>query len=266
MEYKEFDIIEVSQKLGLKFVKPGPGNEIIYRCPFCGDSQKNPNKGHLYINKRANQFKCQRCGQTGNTVSLWAQYKRIDNKQAYEELRNNVSAGPRHVPTQSPKTKPKEADIRDRNRTYTALLKILKLRPDHKEDILRRGLKEIQIHQNLYKTIPQNAQFRWKVTRFLKEKGFQLEGVPGFFTRKGKYGVFWDFVSPPGYLIPARDNKGWIQAMQVKLDDGKYIWFSSHGMPNGTSSHAPAHFTGGEGKIWITEGPLVCVVPRQPES
>lgn len=43
---------------------------LIARCPFCGDSVKNKNKGHLYIKVRPNDdeipwYKCHRCGSGG---------------------------------------------------------------------------------------------------------------------------------------------------------------------------------------------------------
>ncbi|MGB9825360.1 MAG: hypothetical protein ACPLRU_01695, partial [Desulfofundulus sp.] len=85
---KDFDIIGVAERLGLRFVKKGPGNERIYRCPFCGDSAKHPNKGHLYINAGTGVFKCHRCGEEGNAVTLWARCRGVDAKTAYRQLRD----------------------------------------------------------------------------------------------------------------------------------------------------------------------------------
>ncbi|AEG14507.1 DNA primase [Desulfofundulus kuznetsovii DSM 6115] len=254
---KDFDIIEVAERLGLQFVKKGPGDERIYRCPFCGDSTKHPNKGHLYVNARTGVFKCHRCGEEGNAVTMWAKYHRVDAKTAYRQLRDGEF--PECVPVSGENGSGREdggAGIDERDRVYRKFLELLKLDPPHKADLLRRGLSEVQIHNNLYKSVPQDARFRWRVTRYLLEKGCSLKGIPGFFTRNGRYGPFWDFVSPAGYLIPVKDVQGRIQALQVRLDEGKYIWFSSHGMPNGTSSKAPTHYTGGKGKVWVTEGPL----------
>ncbi|OPX89445.1 MAG: hypothetical protein A4E53_01522 [Pelotomaculum sp. PtaB.Bin104] len=253
-EYKEFDTIKVAQKLGLRFIRNGPSDERIFRCPICGDSTQHPNKGHLYINAKSGKFRCQRCYEEGNAITLWAKFHRINNKTAYMQLCDNVEAGP--APTRPSPAPTPAADINEKNGTYNQFLKVLSLNQEHKNDLLRRGFTELQISNNLYKSIPQDSKFRWKVTRYLTEKGFTLEGVPGFFTRNGKFGTFWDFVNPPGYLIPVRDVHGRIQALQIKVDDGKYIWFSSHGMPNGTTSNAPAHYTGGKGRVWVTEGPL----------
>ncbi|MCL6479282.1 MAG: DUF3854 domain-containing protein [Peptococcaceae bacterium] len=244
----------MASRLRLKFVKDGPGDEKIYRCPFCGDSIKHPDKGHLYINTARGTYSCKRCGEEGNSITLWAKYHGIDNKKAYAQLCENVKAGPPPVSVNSSPQK-EIADIRIRDRVYRQFLKLLPLYPEHKSNLLARGLSELQIHNNLYRSIPQEGKDRWKIARCLVEKGYPLEGIPGFFTRSGKYGVFWDFVNPNGYLIPVRDVEGRIQAIQVRTGEG-YAWFSSHGMPNGTSSGGPAHFTGGKGRVWITEGPL----------
>ncbi len=43
-------------------------------CPFCLGRTKNP---HLYLNTEKNRFFCQRCGEHGNSVSLYAKMSRI---------------------------------------------------------------------------------------------------------------------------------------------------------------------------------------------
>jgi hypothetical protein len=255
-EYKEFDTLKVAQKLGLRFIENGPGNEKIFRCPLCGDSTKHPNKGHFYINVVSGKFYCQRCYKEGNAISLWAYYHGIDTKTAYAQLCDEVEPG--MAPVVAPTPEKPAAEISVRDRTYRQFLKVLPLLPVHEEELLNRGLTKLQVNNNLYKSIPQNPKYRWKLARYLQEKGYTLDGVPGFFTRNGKYGPFWDFMSPMGYFIPIRNPKGQIQAIQIRLDagDDKYIWFSSYGMPNGTTSNAPPHYTGGAGKVWVTEGPL----------
>ena len=52
-------------------------------CPFCLGRTKNP---HLYLNTEKNRFFCQRCGEHGNSVSLYAKIRGISNKEAFEEL------------------------------------------------------------------------------------------------------------------------------------------------------------------------------------
>ncbi|MCF8010862.1 MAG: DUF3854 domain-containing protein [Clostridiales bacterium] len=247
----DFDIIGVAQRLGLIYIKPGPGAEEVYRCPFCGDSIKHRNKGHLYINTVNNIFKCQRCGTEGNAVTLWSMYYEINSKEAYMTLKDEI--GPLEIKEVKPENP--AAGIEKLDKVYRTFLGILKLARRHKDDLLSRGFTEKQIHDRMFKSIPGagNSKIRRKIAKYLDAK-YGLEGVPGFFTRSRN----WDFIAPRGYLIPVKDEHGRIQALQMRLDEGdeKYKWFSSNGKLNGTSPKAPAHYSGGSGRVWITEGPL----------
>lgn len=42
----------------------------IYKCCFCGDSQKHSNHGHLYISKTSPVFFCHRCNKSGHISEL----------------------------------------------------------------------------------------------------------------------------------------------------------------------------------------------------
>ncbi|WP_417018365.1 CHC2 zinc finger domain-containing protein [Anaerotignum sp.] len=44
---------------------------------------KNP---HLYLNTEKNRFFCQRCGEHGNSVSLYAKIRGISNKESCESV------------------------------------------------------------------------------------------------------------------------------------------------------------------------------------
>ena len=52
-------------------------------CPFCLGRTKNP---HLYLNTEKNRFFCQRCGEHGNSVSLYAKIRGISNKESCESV------------------------------------------------------------------------------------------------------------------------------------------------------------------------------------
>lgn len=76
-----------------------------------------------------------------------------------------------------------------------------------------------------------------------------LRGVPGFW--EDAQGVhLWkptDYYAPR-LLIPVRDTEGRIQACQMRCPRTKkkglrYCWLSSAGMPHGTGSGSPLHFT-----------------------
>ena len=52
------------------YIKQVDGVEYRVRCPYCGDSQKNLNTGHLYIridpeDNYPMMYNCFRCGQHG---------------------------------------------------------------------------------------------------------------------------------------------------------------------------------------------------------
>jgi len=45
-------------------------NEYVIRCPYCGDSKKNLQKGHLNISKTIPVFRCVRCEESGSIQKL----------------------------------------------------------------------------------------------------------------------------------------------------------------------------------------------------
>ncbi|MGB9662549.1 MAG: DUF3854 domain-containing protein [Moorellaceae bacterium] len=156
------------------------------------------------------------------------------------------------------------APIATRNLVYRAFLSCLHLLPEHKKDLLRRGLSEEEIKRNGYKSVPSPAE-RWRLCKELKERGYDLTGVPGFYQARGCYGGhYWTLKALPGYFIPVRDGHGRIQALQVRLDrpegHGKYRFFSTPGQTGGSSSGAPCHVAWPEKpkdrRVWVTEGPL----------
>jgi len=63
-----------------------------------------------------------------------------------------------------------------------------------------------------------------------------------------------------GFFIPVRSVDGFIQGLQIRLDDAKnrkYRWFSSNNRENGTPAHSWIHTadSGGDA-VSITEGAL----------
>jgi hypothetical protein len=241
--------VSIARSLGLRFVKNGPGDERIFRCPFGCDDDSRPNEGHFYINVRATTCFCHKCGWEGNLLTLYAELKKTDTKTARKDLgiESDLPAPPK---------KNNLAPVEHRDRVYRTFLSVLSLEPAHKQDLLRRGLDESAIYQRGYKSVPQDAPLRWKAARFLLQRHKTLEGMPGFYERTGKKGPYWDFLSPRGYFIPVRNHLGHIQALKIRLDSGGYVWFSSEGHPKGSSSGSPPHYTGGKGKVCVTEGPL----------
>lgn len=246
------DPIEIARRLGLHFAGNAPGDETKWHCPLSKcDRDSKPNEGHFYINARTGLCFCHKCGWKGNILTLYAELKKIDRRTARREL--DAEDEPFRPPQRSTNLM---APVEHRDQVYRTLLSILSLDVAHKNDLLRRGLNESAIFQRGYRSVPQDPPLRWKAARFLLQRCGSLEGVPGFYLREGKKGPYWDFLSPKGYFIPVRDHQGKVQALKIRLDSGGYVWFSSEGRPGGSSSGSPPHYTGGSGKVWVTEGPL----------
>jgi hypothetical protein len=262
-----FDIVEVARRCGISVLKQLPDGQWLARCPFCGDSQKSQQHGHLYLKQATGEYKCQRCGEGGYAIGLYARLRGIDTKTAYKELSYYTVSGYtpeiRYDPCKRVVIAPEEpiAPIEHRHEVYTSLIKVLPLLSAHRADLLRRGLSEAVIERNGYRSLPVVPKNRLIVCKKLLQK-HDLTGIPGFYINKEGE---WDMASVSGYLIPVRDPKGMIQGMQIRLEnskDGKkYIWFSSRGRQNGCGARAWVHVAQPLGnppekRIWITEGPL----------
>ena len=94
-------------------------------------------------------------------------------------------------------------------------------------------LKEKNIRQFLYKSIPLDDMFRAKVLEKLASK-YDLLGIPGFYRDSaGKWQMFLRRCG--GIFIPVCDKDGYIQGLQMRLDvpssEKKFRWFSSNHYP-----------------------------------
>lgn len=167
----------------LTFIRQA-GDEKIYRCPFCGDSQ-NPSKGHLYVNLQKGVYYCHKCHKGGTVKGLQSQeYSPLDcagRRANTDEYLDEV---------------------------YSLMLDLLKLEPRHEKDLKRRGLSNTAY----YRSLPDSSWERRSVASMLA-KQFDLSHVPGF-----KYDREWTMLSGPGYLIPVRNPEGKIRGFQVRRD------------------------------------------------
>ncbi|HHY79722.1 MAG TPA: DUF3854 domain-containing protein [Thermoanaerobacter sp.] len=260
MNYKKISILDVAYKCGIRILRKVNTEEYLARCPFCGDSE-NPEHGHLYLNVAKDAYHCVKCGAGGYAVGLYAECNKISTKEAYKELIHQNGRSKKTTPLvqtiQKENTTEKIADIETRNKTYAALLSKLKLEREHLKNLLKRGLPWEIIALNVYKSLPADNKIRQEICYQLIAEGYVLEGVPGFYTDENNN---WNFVYNKGFLIPVRDTQGRIQGLQIRLDNaqkGKYKWFSSNGLKNGTPAHAWQGVHGAPSKVVIiTEGPL----------
>ncbi len=164
------------------------------------------------------------------------------------------------------------ADVSVRDEMNRHLLTTLKLRPRDRTDLLRRGLDEVAITRNGYKSVPLPSELNELMEKF---EGKDLRGVPGFFRKDGawrlnigewkdKHNTAYSFHQ--GYLIPVRNVQGRVEGFQIRRanaagDGPRYIWLSSNEKEEGTSSGAPVHYRNVEqarrsGQAIITEGAL----------
>ncbi|MDK2840389.1 MAG: primase [Thermosipho sp. (in: thermotogales)] len=252
-------ILNVAQKSGIVILRQVSNEEFMARCPFCGDSEKNPKHGHLMLNIEKDAYHCTRCGEKGFAIGLYARLHRINNSEAFKELMNMI---PETIPKIETKKMPQSpiACINERDKVYRAFLDKLTLKGEHLQNLIRRGLSWEETGRNLYKSVPTIPQERLRICQELLQEGLNLKGIPGFFQVQQKDQTYWDFYSDNGFFIPVRDIQGRIQGMQIRLDDDldrKYVWFSSKGKLSGTPAHAWIGVHGVPSKtVLVTEGPL----------
>ena len=261
--YIDIPILLAAQRCGLQLdSKTIERTEIQGYCPFCLGKHN-----HLYLNTESNQWHCKRCGQGGNAVTLYGRVHGLDNKTAFMELMQDKVLRLSQRPQRQTRTAISNlAPLALRHDVYYDLLQLLKLSSVHKRNLLERGLSMERIEENMYRSMPSDWRERRDIACTLA-KTHDLRGIPGFFTRNGD----WSLWGKAGYLIPVLSKDGYIQGMQLRLDDtsrGKYRWLSSNpeyldeqGQPvfeNGTRAYSWVHVTGDTCKstVCITEGGL----------
>jgi hypothetical protein len=152
------------------------------------------------------------------------------------------------------------AYVECRHVVYTALLSSLSLWPEHKAELMRRGLPSEEIQRLQYASAPTDADSS-NLARSLSQQ-YGLTGVPGFYQLGGE----WRIVrAGAGFFVPYRNERGLIEGLQLRRfpysDRDKYLWLSSKGKPAGASSGSPLHFAkshllASADEVVITEGAL----------
>ena len=234
-------------------------------CPVCDYSGSGK---HLNINIQKNVFCCPKCSEKGGILDLYVLMTGLSRKEAFNEIQmrltGNVTRSVKFAQYEHPPVIENPlTDIQTRDQTYKALLSRLKLTKQHHDNLLNRGLNDAQVEMFGYKSAP---TFGTSIlAKGLREDGYSLQGVPGFYRNdKGE----WDFYTKRGILIPVRNMYGFIQGLQIRLDessDRKYRWISSRDMTDGTASETWCHFVGDPAADCpiITEGPLKADIVSQ---
>ena len=222
-------------------------------CPLCDD-----HKGKMNLNLKKNVFRCNRCGESGGMLNLYAKAYGVDLQTARKEIIEATSGSAfkreqiqrREIEITRPQiTNSPMASDAEKHKTYTRLFEMLILADCHKNNLLQRGFTEEQIEANGYKSTPVYGYK--KLTKRLIEEGCTVKGVPGFYRDKdGEWTLYFNRKSS-GFMIPIKNMDGLINGVQIRLDhpyDGrKYIWLSSVNFEGGTTSGSPVHFVGKPG-------------------
>ena len=257
-KYDSFDIAEVAQKCGIVFNPQQKSSiEIEARCPFCDDR-----KYHLGINRNLERFHCFKCGEKGNSVSLYAKLYGVSNKEAYHSLKENIDSFDEKIIYLERGNEQEVRPLKDRHNVYYDMLNMLSLNRTHFENLLSRGLSPAHIHRFMYKSLPLDKVRRREVVEKLS-KMHDLNGIPGFF--KDNLGVWQMYYHKyGGIFIPVCDKEGYIQGLQIRLDlpegstEKKFRWFSSRFFNEGTAARSWIHVVGDTNakEACITEGAM----------
>lgn len=222
-------------------------------CPLC--DRPGTRDKHLNINLKRNVFRCPKCGQfEGGVFDLYAYYADVPRDKVLEDvtarLHGDASTyagkGNRRKKLQPPPMIPQAslAPLEDRDRVYRALLSKLTLAPDHRKNLLGRGLTEEAIERLGYKSTPVVGFHA--LAQSLLDEGHTLFGVPGFYRDKdGRWTVSFRC---RGIMIPGK-HFGKIQGFQIRLDKkmkkgGKFLTFSSTDELDGAKGENWCHLVG----------------------
>lgn len=256
--YHKIPIVDTARRCGLVLdSRTLRRSEVEASCPFCGDHGSG--KYHLSLNTDTDQYRCNLCGASGNSVTLYARVKGVTTKEAYRALKKEGKVYPMPQQPTPKKTERQPLPLAVRHAMYDQMLDSLTLLPKHQDNLLERGLSPERIQRNQYRSMPETERGRRLLAALLRACGDDLLGLPGFRTYYGE----WTLSGPNGFLIPVRNKDGLIQGLKIRLDDAddprrKYRWLSSRQMPNGTRSYSWVHVTGDttQKRAFLTEGPL----------
>lgn len=239
---------DVLSLLGVKY-NPSKEEQMI-PCPFC-----HGNRFGMNIKKGTGH--CFKCGATADSAGYYAADTGLSLSDARDDIKQRLNIPdeygklPERIVYKEP---PQEetAPIEKRDKVYRAFLEELHLSDKHFDHLISRGFTRDNISSLNYKSFPSSKEVIFEdICRKVMAKGFNLEGIPGFYkTTKDE----WTFVKiTPGIIIPQINLHNQIEGFQIRKDDdlrrkntegeleAKCVWFSSKGKSHGSSAHTSVH-------------------------
>ena len=227
-------------------VKKSVRGDYYIKCPFCEGEKK------LNINPVKGVWRCNKCGEKGNSISLHGKINNLDNKASYRDLMNAARGLPSEYRSvqKDDKKFPDVAPLFLRNTAYRSLIDRLNLSSSHTEKLRDRGLTDEQIEKFEYRSFPL-AGIHSLAKQIIFDSGLS-EGmkninaqIPGFYD----YGEDVKLVKrKSSILIPIRHYTGEISGFQLRFDTGekRYSWLSSSEKETGAtcSGIQNIHFSG----------------------
>jgi hypothetical protein len=167
------------------------------------------------------------------------------------------------LPSQPCHERIERADLTTLDCVYRALLTALPLSSAHRQALRQRGLSDVEILRQGYRTLPRGgraALARRLVDRFGADV---CSTIPGLYIVNHDGRPYWNIAGVPGVLIPVRSLDTRIVALKVRADTSeecaKYTYLSStkHDGPGpGAQVHVPLHAGLHGDMVRITEGEL----------
>lgn len=190
----------------------GPWYEF-YRevCPICG------HKGMCMIHEDQNRVVCCR-------IESKIEWAKNSSLPGYLHFLNGNDRPKVDLSTISVEKEQPKKDDQHLNRVFRALLAETTLRKEHLEILTskQRGMVEEEIIIRQYRSFPEKP---WETTKKIIERlgdAEDLIGVPGFYSKEGKYNRYFTLNGyPKSILIPFRNIKNQIVGFQWRVDEVK---------------------------------------------
>lgn len=204
-----------------------------FRCPFCGDSQKNQFKARGYIFRKKNQYfyKCQNCG-VGHTMYNFINL--LDGNMAKEYSLERYANGDTAKTYEKPEFKFDKPVFEKKSRVIN-LPKIIDLNMDHYAAQYCIGRK---IPQDTYNTLYYAEDFKKFVDEIFPEHGKELKE------------------DDPRLIIPFYDVDGTLLAFQGRALRDSKIRYITIKLAEDSIKIFGLNTVNRNEKVYVTEGPI----------